>query len=110
MGEAGKVEGLHSGGALWYHSYLFPRKTAFWLTAAEADKRITKDQGIMPKIKTKKSATKKFKMSATGKAMRTQAGKRHLNGYKSRGRKRNLRGSTAVYEGNQKMVARMLQA
>ena len=49
-------------------------------------------------------------MSATGKAMRTQAGKRHLNGYKSRGRKRNLRGSAAVYEGNQKMVARMLQA
>jgi large subunit ribosomal protein L35 len=65
---------------------------------------------IMPKIKTKKSATKKFKMSATGKAMRTQAGKRHLNGYKTRGRKRNLRGSAAVYEGNQKMVARMLQA
>ncbi|MDO4527329.1 MAG: 50S ribosomal protein L35 [bacterium] len=64
----------------------------------------------MPKIKTKKSATKKFKMSATGKAMRTQAGKRHLNGYKSRGRKRALRGSTSVYEGNQKMVARMLQA
>ena len=60
----------------------------------------------MPKIKTKKSATKKFKMSATGKAMRTQGGKRHLNGYKSRG----LRGSAAVYEGNQKMVARMLQA
>ena len=65
---------------------------------------------IMPKMKTKKAATKKFKMSATGKAMRTQAGKRHLNGYKTRARKRNLRGSAAVYEGNQKMVARMLQA
>ena len=66
----------------------------------------------MPKMKTKKAATKKFKLSATGKAMRThtQAGKRHLNGYKTRARKRNLRGSAAVYEGNQKMVARMLQA
>ena len=63
---------------------------------------------IMPKMKTKKAATKKFKLSATGKAMRTQ--KRHLNGYKTRARKRNLRGATAVYEGNQKMVARMLQA
>ena len=52
----------------------------------------------MPKMKTKKAATKKFKLSATGKAMRTHA------------RKRNLRGATAVYEGNQKMVARMLQA
>lgn len=63
----------------------------------------------MPKMKTKKAATKRFKMSATGKAMRSQAGKSHLNGYKPRGRKRALRGTTTVYEGNLKMVTRMLQ-
>ncbi len=63
----------------------------------------------MPKMKTKKAATKRFKTSATGKAMRSQAGKSHLNGYKPRGRKRNLRGLTNVYEGSQKMVVRMLQ-
>ncbi|MEG1479577.1 MAG: 50S ribosomal protein L35 [Kiritimatiellia bacterium] len=64
----------------------------------------------MPKMKTKKAAVKKFKMSATGKAMRTQAGKRHLNGYKTRGRKRNLRGSALVDGGLLKSVTRMLQA
>ncbi len=64
----------------------------------------------MPKMKTKRAATKRFKMSATGKAMRTQAGKSHLNGYKSRGRKRQLRGSVVVDEPMQKTLARMLQA
>lgn len=63
----------------------------------------------MPKMKTKRAATKRFKMSATGKAMRTQAGKAHINGYKPRKRKRNLRGSVAVYKPMQKTLARMLQ-
>lgn len=63
----------------------------------------------MPKMKTKKAATKRFKMSATGKAMRSQACKSHLNGYKSRKRKRNLRGLAVVHSGSQKMVACMLQ-
>lgn len=64
----------------------------------------------MPKMKTKRAATKRFKMSATGKAKRTQAGKSHLNGYKTRGRKRSLRGSVVVDEAMQKNVARMMQA
>lgn len=63
----------------------------------------------MPTLKTKKSATKRLKTSATGKVMRTQAGKSHLNGYKTRSRKRNLRGSTAVDVTFQKTAARMLQ-
>ena len=50
----------------------------------------------MPKMKTKKCATKRMKMSATGKVLRSQGGKAHLNGYKSRGRKRNLRGTTVT--------------
>jgi len=64
----------------------------------------------MPKVKTKKSASKRFKMSATGKILRTQAGKSHLNGYKPRGRKRNLRGTTVVTEADTPRVARMLQS
>jgi len=60
-------------------------------------------------MKTKKSATKRMKMSATGKVLRTQGGKSHLNGYKSRGRKRNLRGSTVADDAFQKTAARMLQ-
>jgi large subunit ribosomal protein L35 len=60
-------------------------------------------------MKTKKSATKRLKTSATGKVMRTQGGKSHLNGYKARGRKRNLRGTTAVDDTFAKTAQRMLQ-
>lgn len=60
-------------------------------------------------MKTKKCATKRIKMSATGKILRTQAGKSHLNGYKSRGRKRNLRGLSVADKSFEKTAARMLQ-
>ena len=63
----------------------------------------------MPKLKTKKAATKRMKKSATGKILRTQGGKAHLNGYKSRKRKRNLRGTAVTYKGVQKTMLRMLQ-
>ena len=63
----------------------------------------------MPTMKTKKAATKRLKMSATGKVMRSQGGKSHLNGYKSRGRKRNLRGTTTADTVFVKTAARMLQ-
>ena len=62
----------------------------------------------MPKMKTKKAATKRFKMSATGKVMQTQAGKSHLNACKSRKRKRNLRGMTVLAKVAQPSVKRML--
>lgn len=64
----------------------------------------------MPKMKTKKCATKRFKKSATGKILRTQAGKRHLNGYKSRGRKRNLRGTIVATTADTPCIQRMLCA
>ncbi|HOE61105.1 MAG TPA: 50S ribosomal protein L35 [Kiritimatiellia bacterium] len=63
----------------------------------------------MPTMKTKKSATKRIKMSATGKVIRSQSGKSHLNGYKSRGRKRNLRGTTVAKDVFVKTAVRMLQ-
>ena len=63
----------------------------------------------MPKMKTKKCATKRMKMSATGKVLRSQGGKAHLNGYKSRKRKRNLRGLAVTDKGVQKTMLRMLQ-
>ena len=50
----------------------------------------------MPKMKTKKCATKRMKTSATGKLMRSQGGKAHLNNGKKRSRKRNLSGITAI--------------
>ena len=64
----------------------------------------------MPKMKTKKCATKRMKMSATGKVMRSQGGKAHLNNGKPRSRKRNLRGRTVTDSTVTKTYARALQA
>ena len=68
----------------------------------------------MPKMKTKKCATKRMKMStkrmkmsATGKVMRSQGGKAHLNSCKTRARKRNLRGTTVTVDTVTKTMHRM---
>ncbi|MBQ4439526.1 MAG: 50S ribosomal protein L35 [Kiritimatiellae bacterium] len=63
----------------------------------------------MPKMKTKKCAVKRMKMSANGKVMRSQAGKKHLNTGKTRARKRNLRGLAVTDAGVVKTMQRMLQ-
>jgi len=64
----------------------------------------------MPKMKTKKCATKRMKTSATGKVIRSQGGKAHLNGCKTRARKRSLRGTTVTENLKvSKTVRRMLQ-
>jgi large subunit ribosomal protein L35 len=45
----------------------------------------------MPKIKTNRSAAKRFKLTGTGKIRYSRMGKRHLLASKSRKRKRHLR-------------------
>ena len=50
----------------------------------------------MPKLKTKSSAKKRFKISATGKVMMAQAGKRHGMKKKTNSKIRKLRGTTAM--------------
>ena len=47
-------------------------------------------------IKTKKSVTKRFKITGTGKVLRRHAGKRHLAQTKSPKRRRRLRGVVVV--------------
>ena len=49
-------------------------------------------------IKTKKSAAKRFKITASGKVMRPSAGKRHLLQTKGPKRRRNLRGTSTVHK------------
>jgi large subunit ribosomal protein L35 len=49
-------------------------------------------------IKTKKSAAKRFKITASGKVMRASAGKRHLLQTKGPKRRRNLRGTSTVHK------------
>jgi large subunit ribosomal protein L35 len=48
-------------------------------------------------IKTKKSAAKRFKITAGGKVLRSSAGRRHLCQTKSPKRRRNLRGTSEVH-------------
>jgi len=48
-------------------------------------------------IKTKKSAAKRFKITASGKVLRSRAGKRHLLQTKNPKRRRALRGTTSVH-------------
>ena len=47
-------------------------------------------------IKTKKSAAKRFKITASGKVLRSSAGRRHLCQGKTPKRRRSLRGTSTV--------------
>jgi len=62
----------------------------------------------MPKVKTKKSAAKRFKVRASGSIKRSQAYKRHILTKKSPKRIRQLRGTTNVHDTNRKQVLAML--
>lgn len=62
----------------------------------------------MPKQKTHKSTKKRFRLSATGKAMHRHAGTSHLAARMSKKRRRNLRGTTAAVTVESKRVARSL--
>lgn len=57
----------------------------------------------MPKMKTKKAAVARFKVTGTGKLMRTRPGKRHILTKKSANRKRKLSKQRLVDEGQLKM-------
>lgn len=62
----------------------------------------------MPKQKTNRAAAKRFKVTGSGKAKRSQAGIRHGMVGKSRGRKRKLGGMVMVADVDQPRVLRML--
>jgi len=62
----------------------------------------------MPKIKTNKSAAKRFKITATGKVRRGQGWHSHLLRKKSAKRKRRLHHFTFVHKADLKRVRHML--
>jgi large subunit ribosomal protein L35 len=62
----------------------------------------------MPKMKSKKSAAKRFKVRASGSIKRSRAYLRHILTKKSTKTKRHLRGTTEVHESNIKAVRLML--
>ncbi len=62
----------------------------------------------MPKMKTHKGTKKRFRLTATGKAMHRSSGTSHLNSRLSKKRRRNLRGTTVNAECNGPMIRRAL--
>jgi large subunit ribosomal protein L35 len=62
----------------------------------------------MPKMKTNRGAAKRFKMSSSGKVIRSKAFTSHILTKKSTKRKRNLRKSAVVDSANLKGIKRIL--
>ncbi len=62
----------------------------------------------MPKLKTKKSASKRFKVRGSGSIKRGQAFKRHLLTKKSPKNKRQLRATVHIHPADTKAVRAML--
>jgi len=63
----------------------------------------------MPKLKTKKSVAKRFKITGTGKVLYFGAGGRHLLSGKSSKRKRRIKKASTLHrKGDAQMVKRLL--
>lgn len=62
----------------------------------------------MPKIKTKKGAAKRFRVTADGKIKRAHCNKNHILNKKDRKRKRNLRQGDYVDKADLKNVKKVL--
>ena len=62
----------------------------------------------MPKMKTHKSSAKRFKVSSSGKIIRSKAYKSHILTKKSAKRKRNLRKDTTISSAEVKKVKVLL--
>jgi large subunit ribosomal protein L35 len=63
---------------------------------------------VMPKMKTKSSAKKRFRVRPGGTVKRGQAFKRHILTKKSTKNKRHLRGAVGVHETNMDSVRAMM--
>ena len=62
----------------------------------------------MPKVKTKKAAAKRFKVTGTGMRKRFKANKSHILTKKSTKRKRNLRKANMTDKTNEKVMKKIL--
>ncbi len=62
----------------------------------------------MPKMKTHKGASKRFKFSGTGLAIKNKAGRRHILECKTSKRKRNMRKAAPLANADQKTIHRMM--
>ena len=63
---------------------------------------------IMPKVKTKSGAKKRFKLTGTGKIKRKNAFKNHILTKKETKQKRNLTKTSIVNKSDEKNIKRMI--
>jgi large subunit ribosomal protein L35 len=64
----------------------------------------------MPKMKSNRAASKRFRLTGTGKVRRNKAYKSHILTKKTQKRKRNLRKADIVDRTDQRRVKRMITA
>ena len=62
----------------------------------------------MPKLKTKRSAAKRFKATATGKILRRKGWKSHLLEWKPPKRKRQLRKPAQISKADARRISRLI--
>lgn len=62
----------------------------------------------MPKIKTNRSAAKRFRITASGKIKRNKAYKRHILSNKGKKQKRHLRKATTVVAAESKNIRKLI--
>ena len=62
----------------------------------------------MPKLKTKKTVSKRFKKTASGKLKRGRSFRRHILTSKTRKRKRQLRREAQVHDGDAARISTLL--
>jgi large subunit ribosomal protein L35 len=62
----------------------------------------------MPKMKTHTGAKRRFKVTGSGKLVRRQAGKAHLNEHKPTKQKRRLTGTVVLSKGDASTIKKLL--
>ena len=62
----------------------------------------------MPKLKTHKGAKSRFKITGTGKIMRTKGPKSHLRVHKAKRVKKHLAEMTELFSGDRKRISRLI--
>lgn len=62
----------------------------------------------MPKLKTHSGASKRLKVTGTGKLMRRKMGHRHILTSKDRSRKRKLKGEAVLFPGDASRIQQLM--
>jgi large subunit ribosomal protein L35 len=78
------------------------------VSPAERLQSSNNERTVMPKMKTKKSASKRFEVRASGSIKRGQAAKRHLLTKRKTKNKRHLRGAVNMHGADVKSARRMM--